>query len=140
MIIAGQLVSTSGVQPGQVRFVDGVIDAVGPSLGKVDYEFPDSCLIFAGMGDIHIHAREDISGRQNYKETFATAAAAALHGGGVPPLGHLARATKTPPTRSAANIIGKLNSCCRVAILGETNAACVDGAAERGGTAVASPA
>jgi dihydroorotase len=33
------------------------------------------------MGDIHIHARQDVTGRDNYKETFATAAAAALHGG-----------------------------------------------------------
>ncbi|MBI3408622.1 MAG: amidohydrolase family protein [Planctomycetes bacterium] len=33
------------------------------------------------MGDIHIHAREDVSGRDHHKETFATAAAAAIHGG-----------------------------------------------------------
>src|SRR5579863_6497362 len=50
MIISGQLVSIAGIQPGQVRIVDGLIDAVGPSLGKADYEFPDSCLVFAGMG------------------------------------------------------------------------------------------
>src|SRR5262249_7652270 len=33
------------------------------------------------MGDVHIHAREDITGHECYKETFATASAAALHGG-----------------------------------------------------------
>jgi dihydroorotase len=33
------------------------------------------------MGDVHIHAREDVTGKECYKETFATAAAAALHGG-----------------------------------------------------------
>ena len=33
------------------------------------------------MGDIHIHAREDVTGKETHKETFATAAAAALHGG-----------------------------------------------------------
>ena len=33
------------------------------------------------MGDIHIHAREDASGKQLYKESFKTAAAAAVHGG-----------------------------------------------------------
>src|SRR3989442_14798620 len=33
------------------------------------------------MGDAHIHAREDVPGKDSYKETFATAAAAALHGG-----------------------------------------------------------
>src|SRR5262249_42858502 len=50
-------------------------------LGKAEHAFGDDCLIFAGMGDIHIHAREDVSGRENHKETFATASAAALHGG-----------------------------------------------------------
>ena len=33
------------------------------------------------MGDIHIHAREDVTGKETHKETFATASAAALHGG-----------------------------------------------------------
>ena len=81
MIISGQLVSTEGIRPGQVRIVDGVIDAVGQSLGAVDYEFPDPCLIFAGMGDIHIHARDDVSEAETYKEDFCTAAQAAIHGG-----------------------------------------------------------
>ena len=33
------------------------------------------------MGDIHIHAREDITGKETHKETFACVSAAALHGG-----------------------------------------------------------
>ncbi len=33
------------------------------------------------MGDIHIHARDDVSEQQIYKEDFRTAAAAAVHGG-----------------------------------------------------------
>ena len=39
------------------------------------------CLIFPGFGDIHIHAREDVSRDQVYKEDFDTVSAAALGGG-----------------------------------------------------------
>lgn len=46
-----------------------------------DYVFGSDCLIFAGFSDVHIHAREDETGKQNYKEDYETAAAAALHGG-----------------------------------------------------------
>jgi dihydroorotase len=81
MIISGQLVSTDAVRSGQVRLVNGLIDAVGPALGRPDYTYLDSCLIFAGMGDIHIHARDDVSQAETHKEDFQTAAQAALHGG-----------------------------------------------------------
>jgi dihydroorotase len=81
VIISGQLVSPEGIRTGQVRFAGGTIDAVGPALGKPDYQFGDDCLIFAGMGDIHIHARDDVSQAETYKEDFSTAARAALHGG-----------------------------------------------------------
>jgi dihydroorotase len=81
VIVEGTLADIDGVRPGQVRIEDGTIVAVGQGLGRPDHRFGDGCLIFAGMGDIHIHARQDVTGRENYKETFATAAAAALHGG-----------------------------------------------------------
>src|SRR5580692_8889019 len=81
VIVEGLLADIDGVRPGQVCIEDGLIAAVGTELGKPQHVFPESCLIFAGMGDIHIHAREDVTGQQNYKETFATASAAALHGG-----------------------------------------------------------
>src|SRR5438270_5538701 len=80
-IVEGLLADIDGVRHGQVLIEDGLIRAVGPDLGKAQHVFGDDCLIFAGMGDIHIHAREDVTGRDNYKETFASAAAAALHGG-----------------------------------------------------------
>ncbi len=81
MIISGQLVSPEGVRSGQMRFAGDTIEAVGPALGKPDIQFGDDCLIFAGMGDIHIHARDDVSQAETYKEDFCTAAQAALHGG-----------------------------------------------------------
>lgn len=81
MIIAGRLVSTSGVTTGQIQIERGVIVQVGSDLGIPDRSFGDDCLIFAGMGDIHIHARDDVSELETYKEDFTTASAAALHGG-----------------------------------------------------------
>jgi dihydroorotase len=81
MVVEGRLADIDSIRHGQVRIEDGLIAAVGQNLGAPDHRFGDDCLIFAGMGDIHIHAREDVTGRENYKETFATAAAAALHGG-----------------------------------------------------------
>lgn len=42
---------------------------------------PDDCLVFPGFGDIHIHAREDVSQKDIYKEDFLSAGNAALHGG-----------------------------------------------------------
>jgi len=81
VIVEGRLADIDGVRWGQVAIENGLIAAVGSGLGKSDHVYPDSCLIFAGMGDIHIHAREDATGKHNYKETFASASAAALHGG-----------------------------------------------------------
>ncbi len=39
------------------------------------------CLIFPSFTDLHVHAREDVSGKDLYKEDFKTASEAALHGG-----------------------------------------------------------
>src|SRR5579859_6054428 len=80
-IVEGVLADIDGVRHGQVLIEDGIIRAVGAGLGTPQHVFGEGCLIFAGMGDVHIHAREDVTGRDNYKETFASAAAAALHGG-----------------------------------------------------------
>jgi dihydroorotase len=81
VIVEGNLADVDGVRHGQVVIEGGVLAAVGPGLGPPDHVFGDGCLVFAGMGDVHIHARQDVTGRENHKETFATAAAAALHGG-----------------------------------------------------------
>jgi dihydroorotase len=70
----------------QIRFDDntGLILEVGDlNIPKdaLDYQFDDDCILFAGMGDVHIHAREDVSGKNNYKEDFTTARAALRNGG-----------------------------------------------------------
>jgi dihydroorotase len=81
MIVAGQLVHEEQVVRGQIRIEGETIVEVGPSIGLPDVSFGDECLIFAGMGDIHIHARDDVSEAETYKEDFTTAARAAVHGG-----------------------------------------------------------
>lgn len=81
MLIAGRLVSSTGIHPGQIRIAGESIAEVGELLGTPDVTFSDNCLIFAGMGDIHIHARDDVSEVETYKEDFCTASAAAIHGG-----------------------------------------------------------
>ena len=81
MIISGQLVSSEGVHSGHVRMEGDRIVEVGDHLGPPDETFDENCLIFAGMGDIHIHARDDVSCQESHKETFLTAGEAALNGG-----------------------------------------------------------
>jgi len=47
MIVAGQLVSTERITPGQIRIEQGVIVEVGTHLGIPDVEFGPDCLVFA---------------------------------------------------------------------------------------------
>jgi dihydroorotase len=68
----------------QVKMEQGVIAEVGDlgiARAQIDHYFEDDCLAFCGMGDIHIHAREDVSQKNVYKEDFHTAGLAAINGG-----------------------------------------------------------
>jgi dihydroorotase len=58
----------------------GLITRVGPVMGVSDLDLR-GCIVFPGFGDIHIHAREDASGLQCYKEDFVSASASAVQGG-----------------------------------------------------------
>jgi len=82
MRVEGMIVGEERTFEGAVEIDDatGLIVSVGEATGKSDID-TRGCLIFAGFGDIHIHAREDASGLQTYKEDFVTASAAAVHGG-----------------------------------------------------------
>jgi dihydroorotase len=64
----------------EIDTVSGLIVSVGAMTGESDLDV-GKCLIFPGFGDIHIHAREDVSQTQSYKEDFASVSAAAIHGG-----------------------------------------------------------
>ena len=59
----------------------GLITAVSEPRGTGDIVLGDDHVIFSGLVDRHVHAREDPSGEDTYKESFQTAADAALHGG-----------------------------------------------------------
>ncbi len=83
MILEGHFQNHDSAFVGQVRCcpLSGKIVDLGKNLGPADTVFPPSAIVFPGFGDIHIHAREDVSRGQVYKEDFASAAAAAIHGG-----------------------------------------------------------
>lgn len=57
-----------------------LIEHVGEAEGRSDLD-TRGCLIFPGFGDVHIHARHDVSGAELHKEDFTTASDAAVHGG-----------------------------------------------------------
>jgi dihydroorotase len=80
--LEGMLVNHDGIAEGSVEIdlATGLITAVGSASGRSDVDC-SGCWIFPGFGDIHIHAREDVSGAQSYKEDFRSASAAAVHGG-----------------------------------------------------------
>lgn len=80
--IEGRLINSDSEVYGQA-IIDkdtGLIEEVTEKKGGADITIPD-CLIFPGFGDLHIHAREDQSGKWNYKEDFLTTSKAAIHGG-----------------------------------------------------------
>ncbi len=86
-IIDAVCVTSNYIKRQQIQFCEssGLILEVGDlgiSKDKVDYFFDENSLLFSGMGDVHIHAREDISGKNCYKEDF-NSARLALHNGGL---------------------------------------------------------
>jgi len=58
----------------------GLITKVGNPTGMADIVLHNE-LIFPGFIDLHVHAREDTSHTQEYKEDFKTAGVAAINGG-----------------------------------------------------------
>lgn len=64
----------------EINKVTGLIAKVGDITGFADFVFKDE-LIFPGFIDLHVHAREDTSHRDDYKEDFQTAGEAAINGG-----------------------------------------------------------
>jgi dihydroorotase len=80
--VQGLIANHDGVFEGAVEIdtATGLITHVGERRGRSEID-TTGCVIFPGFGDIHIHAREDVSGSQVYKEDFATASAAAVQGG-----------------------------------------------------------
>ncbi len=96
----------------------GLITKVENSLDEnADHKFGDDCVIFPGMGDVHIHAREDETGEQMYKEEYKTAGNAAINGGVV----HVCAMPNTPnPVTTLENYnwhrnrVKELNHSCSI--------------------------
>lgn len=82
-VIEALCVSSVEIRRQQIRFDEssGLIVEVGDLGARADFSYGDDCLLFAGMGDVHIHAREDVSGENCYKEDFLSARAAMRNGG-----------------------------------------------------------
>ncbi len=85
-VLEAKCASSEEVKRIQIRFNEktGVILEAGDlkvPRSELDYYFANDCLLFAGMGDVHIHAREDVSGKNNYKEDFTSALEAMKNGG-----------------------------------------------------------
>lgn len=85
-VIDAVFATSSSVQRAQLVFDPStglIVDfgQLGVPVSEVDWHYGDDCIAFAGMGDIHIHAREDVSQKHVYKEDYQTASAAAINGG-----------------------------------------------------------
>lgn len=65
----------------EIQEETGLITKVTEPRGDGDLILDDNHTIFPGFIDFHVHAREDFSGEQSYKETFQTAGEAAIRGG-----------------------------------------------------------
>jgi len=65
----------------EVEEDSGLIRAIGEPRGTGDLVLGPEHTIFPGLVDAHVHAREDATSSQSYKEDFRTAGEAAIHGG-----------------------------------------------------------
>jgi dihydroorotase len=85
-VIEALCVDSTQIKRQQIRYSEdtGLILEVG-DLGvardQLHAFYDDDCFLFAGMGDVHIHAREDVSGKNKYKEDFESACCAMRNGG-----------------------------------------------------------
>jgi dihydroorotase len=80
--IEGTIVQTNSVKRGRIEIdtVTGLITKIDEPSGIADIVLKEE-LIFPGFIDLHVHAREDMSHTQEYKENFKTAGEAAINGG-----------------------------------------------------------
>lgn len=80
--IEGIIVTTEKEFRGRIEINDktGLITRVSEPTGVADILLKNE-LIFPGFIDLHVHAREDTSHTQDYKEDFKTAGESAINGG-----------------------------------------------------------
>jgi len=80
--IEGTIISTNNQFSGRIEIdqTSGLISKISEPTGQADIILKDE-FIFPGFIDLHVHAREDVSHTQDYKEDFKTAGQAAINGG-----------------------------------------------------------
>ncbi|MEK7140410.1 MAG: dihydroorotase [Patescibacteria group bacterium] len=79
--IEGNIITKDKTFRGRIEIDEsGMISKIGSPTGVADFIFQEE-LIFPGFIDLHVHAREDTSHSQDYKEDFKTAGEAAINGG-----------------------------------------------------------
>lgn len=80
--IEGNIVTHNGVFRKRVEIdpTTFLISKVAEPTGSATFVYTDE-LIFPGFIDLHVHAREDVSHKNDYKEDFATASEASINGG-----------------------------------------------------------
>ncbi|MBP7804598.1 MAG: dihydroorotase [Candidatus Pacebacteria bacterium] len=78
--IEGIIVTETGEMRRRVLIENGVITKVAEPIGEADVILGDE-LIFPGFVDVHVHCREDVSHKNDYKEDFTTGGEAAINGG-----------------------------------------------------------
>ncbi len=83
LVIEGKFVNPRGIFEGYVGIDNGRIEKVSLSSleGEEKIKATNGCLVFPGFIDIHVHLREDGSGKWTHKEDFKTGSMAAVHGG-----------------------------------------------------------
>lgn len=82
LVLSGNIVDQNRTYDANIGIKNGVISRItqSPIEGK-KIALSDSSFIFPGFIDMHVHLRQDASGRWNYKEDFLTGSQAAAHGG-----------------------------------------------------------
>ncbi len=83
IVVEGRFVTLDGIKEGYIGIDNDKIAEVSLSCikGREKIKAEHSCLIFPGFMDIHVHLREDESGKWTHKENFRTGSMAALNGG-----------------------------------------------------------
>ncbi len=84
IVVSGKVAdAVNGVSNKSIGISEGLIKEISSSMldGKRVLALGDSCIIFPGFVDAHVHLREDASAKWNYKEDFLTGSRAAMHGG-----------------------------------------------------------
>ena len=82
-LIEGPMLDAGAVARTRLRVdaASGTLLETGDLPGQPHVELDDDDLILPGFIDVHVHCRDDPQGTERYKEDFASASLAALHGG-----------------------------------------------------------